>query len=156
MEQCKPSREAEHCMYIIFRKQAYLWVGYIWLKYWDVKPLSLSSRIREMVSGVGVLPTAHKEQGRVSGNPRLSWNQKARMYHLVESSLHERISGNCFKTWGLLPHKCLSLKSLAVFLLSSRFFVNSHGMPAIRRGRHFPVLLINRLLRSTELTILPR
>lgn len=88
--------EKLNTLYIIFRKQAYSWVGYIWLKYRDVEPLSLSSRIREMVSGVGVLPIAHKEQGRVSGNPRLSRNQKARMYHLVESSLHERISGNCF------------------------------------------------------------
>lgn len=58
-----------------------------------------------------------------------------------------------FKTWSLWSHKCLSLKSLAVFLLSSGFFVNSHGMPAIWGGRRFPVLFINRPLRSTEPTV---
>lgn len=73
MEQCKPSfREAEHFVCLSFRKQAYLWVGYIWLKYWDVEPLSLSSRIRETVSGVGSVAIrgyhGTRKLGRNSGN----------------------------------------------------------------------------------------
>lgn len=41
-------------------------------------------------------------------------------HHLVETSLHERNSENCFKVFEPLVYKCLSLRSLGYFSASRR------------------------------------